>query len=64
MPSREANAVAAGWWQSAGSDALRDQSQESVVNANRWIIGVSALALSALLGREPAQAQHTTGVPG
>jgi hypothetical protein len=26
------------------------------VSANRWIISVSVLALSALLGREPAQA--------
>jgi len=34
------------------------------MSANRWIISVSVLALSALLGREPAQAQHTTGAPG
>ena len=34
------------------------------MSANRWIVSVSALALSALLGWEPAQAQQTTGVPG
>jgi arylsulfatase A-like enzyme len=34
------------------------------MTANRWIISVSVLALSALLGWEPAQAQQTTGVPG
>ncbi len=34
------------------------------MSANRWIISVSVLALSALLGWEPAQAQQTTGKPG
>jgi hypothetical protein len=35
------------------------------MSANRWIIGVSALAVSARFGWEPAsQAQYTTGVPG
>jgi arylsulfatase A-like enzyme len=35
------------------------------MRANRWIISVSVLALSALLGWEPAQAQQqTTGTPG
>ncbi len=34
------------------------------MSANRWIISVSVLALSALLGWESAQAQQTTGVPG
>jgi arylsulfatase A-like enzyme len=32
------------------------------MSANHWIVSVSVLALSALLG--PAQAQQTTGVPG
>jgi len=34
------------------------------MTANRWIISVSVLALSALLGWEPTQAQQTTGAPG
>jgi arylsulfatase A-like enzyme len=34
------------------------------MSANRWIISVSALALGALLGWEPAHAQQTTGTPG
>jgi arylsulfatase A-like enzyme len=35
---------------------------DRAMSANHWIISVSVLALSALLG--PAQAQQTTGVPG
>ena len=34
------------------------------MSADRWIISVSVLALSALLGWEPAQAQQTTGTAG
>jgi arylsulfatase A-like enzyme len=34
------------------------------MRTNRWIVSVSVLALSALLGWEPAQAQQTTGTPG